>query len=91
MVKYLLSSVVAMILVGAACSILAAQPASAEPTTQPAATVDTKPVNTKCPVTGEDIDPAVTAVYNGKTYAFCCADCVTAFKKNPEKYADKIK
>jgi YHS domain-containing protein len=48
--------------------------------------VDPKPVNTKCPVTGEDIDSKITTVYDGKTYAFCCEDCIKAFKKNPEKY-----
>jgi YHS domain-containing protein len=50
-----------------------------------------QPVNTKCPVSGDDIDPKVTTVYNGKTYAFCCADCVKAFNKDPEKYASKAK
>jgi YHS domain-containing protein len=59
------------------------------PATQPAA--DPKPVNTKCPVTSEDIDPKVTLVYEGKTIAFCCEDCVKAFKKNPEKYLENIK
>jgi YHS domain-containing protein len=59
------------------------------PTTQPA--VDTKPINAKCPVSGEDLDPNVSIVYEGKTIGFCCQDCVKAFKKNPEKYADKIK
>ena len=57
---------------------------SAAPATQPA--VDPKPVNSKCLVTGEDIDPAMTVVYDGKTYGFCCADCIKAFNKNPEKY-----
>lgn len=68
----------------------ATQPAKA-PATQPAKAPDPKPVNTKCPVTGEDIDPKVTTVYDGKTFAFCCEDCVKAFKKNPEKYAGSAK
>jgi len=59
------------------------------PATQPGAT--TQPVNTKCPVSGEDIDPSLTIVYKGKTIAFCCADCVTAFNKDPEKYIAKLK
>ncbi|MEM0438592.1 MAG: transcriptional regulator [Desulfurococcaceae archaeon] len=25
--------------------------------------------------------------YKGKTYYFCCSHCVSAFKRNPEKYA----
>lgn len=55
------------------------------PTTQPA--VAATAVNTKCPVTGDPIDPKITVVYNGKTYAFCCMDCVNNFKKDPAKYA----
>lgn len=50
-----------------------------------------QPVNTKCPLTGEDIDPKVTTTYNGKTYAFCCADCIKSFQKDPEKYAKNAK
>lgn len=60
------------------------------PATQPAA-ADTKPVNSKCPVSGEDIDAKETIVYKGKTIAFCCADCVAAFNKDPEKYVAKMK
>lgn len=56
-------------------------------TTQPAG----KPVNTKCPVSGEDIDPAVTTTHEGKTIAFCCKDCIDAFKKDPAKYSSKLK
>jgi len=48
-------------------------------------------VNTKCPVSGDDVDPKVTVVYDGKTYAFCCADCVKSFNKDPAKYAAKAK
>ena len=47
-------------------------------TSQPAAAT-----NTKCPISGDPIDSKVTAVYDGKTYAFCCPDCVKAFNKDP--------
>ena len=66
----------------------AADPATA-PTTQPG--VDPRPINTKCPVSGEDIDPKITFVYNGYTYAFCCTDCLKKFKDNPEKYVSAAK
>jgi YHS domain-containing protein len=49
-----------------------------------------KPINAKCPVQGEDIDPAVTTTYKGKTVAFCCKDCIDEFKKNPDKYMKQI-
>ncbi len=60
--------------------------ATSQPASQPAAAV-----NTKCPITGEDIDAKVTTTYDGKTYAFCCADCVKAFNKDPAKFAAKAK
>ena len=44
----------------------------------------------KCPVTGEDFtvkDSTVQVTYNGKRYAFCCADCQPTFAKDPAKYA----
>ena len=50
-----------------------------------------KPVNAVCPVTDEKIDPAVaTTSYKGKTIAFCCADCVKDFNKDPAKYMKKV-
>ncbi len=52
--------------------------------------VDNKPVNTVCIVSGEEIDPEITATYNGKTYAFCCKTCLKKFNKNPEKYVSKL-
>ena len=60
--------------------------ATSQPASQPAAAV-----NAKCPITGEDVDSKVTTTYDGKTYAFCCADCVKAFNKDPAKFAAKAK
>ena len=42
--------------------------------------------NANCPISGDPVNPEVTAVYQGKTYGFCCKGCVSKFKKNPEKY-----
>lgn len=52
--------------------------------------LDSKPVNTVCPVSGEEIDSEITAVYNGKTYALCCKSCLKKFNKDPEKYVSKL-
>lgn len=60
--------------------VASAGPAT-KPTTRPAVAV-----NKHCPVSGDAIDPTVTVVYKGKTYAFCCADCVKTFNKDPDKY-----
>jgi YHS domain-containing protein len=46
-----------------------------------------------CPVSGEEIgkDTQITYEFKGKTYRFCCPDCAEMFKKDPEKYIDKMK
>ncbi len=51
------------------------------------------PANDVCPVSGEEIDKdtKITYEYKGKTYRFCCPDCAEEFKKDPEKYLEKIK
>lgn len=37
------------------------------------------------------VDPKVVTVYKGKTIAFCCAECIPEFKKDPEKYVASLK
>ena len=81
----LLSSVVCALLALGAHSLVAADSPAKKKEDAKA-----KPVNTKCPLTDEDIDPAVTTSYKGKTVAFCCKDCVKDFNKDPEKYMKKI-
>jgi YHS domain-containing protein len=80
------------IVMAASVALIAAEKPAADnkpAATQPAAPA---PVNKKCPVTGEDINPkGKTVQYKGKTVGFCCDDCIDLFNKNPDKYADKIK
>ena len=57
---------------------------------KPAPVVDAKPVNTKCPLSGDDVDPTFTAVFEAKTVGFCCDKCQAKFKADPKKYADKV-
>jgi YHS domain-containing protein len=52
------------------------------------------PIGTKmkCAVTGEDFtvsEKTVQVTYSGKRFAFCCADCLPTFNKDPAKYAAK--
>jgi YHS domain-containing protein len=82
----LCATAAALLLATAVLPTVRADDAKAPATSQPAAAT-----NTKCPVSGDDVDSKVTTVYNGKTYAFCCADCVKSFNKDPEKYASKVK
>jgi len=48
--------------------------------------------NKICPVSGEEIDPKMKATYEyeGKIYNFCCTSCIEEFKKDPQKYIEKI-
>ena len=48
--------------------------------------------NKICPVSGESVDEAakVTYEYEGKIYNFCCSMCIDEFKKEPQKYIDKV-
>ncbi|MEK6646905.1 MAG: YHS domain-containing protein [Candidatus Firestonebacteria bacterium] len=39
-----------------------------------------------CPVTGEKANKKYSLEYKGKTYYFCCDDCIGKFKSNSEKY-----
>ena len=45
---------------------------------------------TTCPVMGGAIDKGIHADHKGKRVYFCCAGCVEAFKKSPEKYLKKM-
>lgn len=47
-----------------------------------------------CPVMGTEFKvkgETEAADYKGETYYFCCPGCSPAFKKDPEKYAVKIR
>jgi len=47
--------------------------------------------NTTCVVSGDKVgDSKEFAVYEGKVYHFCCADCPKEFKKDPAKYARAV-
>ncbi len=48
--------------------------------------------NKICPVSGEKIEEGTKATYeyNGKIYNFCCTSCIEEFKKEPEKYIQKV-
>lgn len=40
------------------------------------------PVNEKCPMTGKDVNPKCTYVFEDVTYAFCAGKCRGEFKEN---------
>ena len=59
----------------------------AELRAQPAAA---KAVNEKCPVSGQDVDAAVTSAFAGHVVAFCCANCKGKFDADPESFKAKL-
>ena len=48
--------------------------------------------NKICPVSQEKIDEQTKATYEykGKVYNFCCVACIEEFKKDPQKYIQKV-
>lgn len=55
---------------------------AADPATKPQAV---------CPVMGGNINKDVYLDYQGQRIYFCCPACIEVFKKNPEKYLQKLK
>lgn len=53
-------------------------------------TVAAKPINAKCPISGKDIDPSKTSLYEGKLVAFCCDQCQAAFARDPKPSLSKL-
>lgn len=58
-------------LLGVALSLSVNPGAAAESAAKPAA----EEINKICPVSGKPVDPKITLVYEGKTYAFAVPDC----------------
>jgi YHS domain-containing protein len=50
-----------------------------------------KPINTKCPVSGKPVEGNNVLTHEGKTIGFCCGNCPKAFQKEPAKFAANIK
>lgn len=48
-------------------------------------------VQTQCPVMGYTPNKELYTDYQGKRIYFCCASCPEEFKKDPEKYLQKLK
>jgi YHS domain-containing protein len=46
---------------------------------------------TTCPVMGGLINKSIYADYQGSRVYFCCPPCLREFKKDPDKYVNKMK
>jgi P-type Cu+ transporter len=46
----------------------------------------------KDPVCGHDVEStndALSVEFHGKTYYFCCSECESEFRRDPDRYAAK--
>lgn len=50
-----------------------------------------KPVNSTCPISGEEIDDSKTLNHKGKLVAFCCGKCLAKAKDDASTFAEKVK
>lgn len=57
---------------------------------EPPGGLGVKPVNEKCPVSGEAVDASQTTVHEGRLIAFCCAKCKATFEGDPKPYLAKL-
>jgi YHS domain-containing protein len=64
-----------------------------EPLSKPAAIAEAsgKPVNSVCPVSGEDVDDKVKVTHDGVTFALCCEKCQAKAKADPAAALAKVK
>ena len=88
--RAILSTGVAVLLLGAGCG---KKPSGGPATTGPepaASTAETVKVQTTCPVMGGAITKTIYADHDGKRVYFCCQMCVDTFNKDPEKYVKKL-
>lgn len=44
-----------------------------------------------CPVVGGKINKDLYVDYQGRRVYFCCPSCIEVFKKDPEKYLQKLR
>ncbi len=44
-----------------------------------------------CPVQGGKVNQDLYVDYQGQRVYFCCPECIPIFKKNPEKYLQKLR
>lgn len=45
---------------------------------------------TKCPLSGKEINPEVSVKHEGKSVFFCCPGCPDGFKADPAKFTAKL-
>lgn len=54
---------------------------------------EVEPINDSCPVTGEDVDPALVVELDEdgeQVLAFCCGNCKGQYEDDPDEFADAV-
>lgn len=92
MKKILLVLLTLAILVSLNNQPVRAQDKSSWPTVKNEVSESTDAGNKICPVSGDKINKETKATYEyeGKIYNFCCPMCIEEFKKDPQKYINKV-
>jgi YHS domain-containing protein len=93
MLKNIKSGFIICTMILAPCGLLLAAENNSGSGTDNVSIVKSQQVGNKiCPVTGEKIGEKdkVTYEYKGKIYNLCCSGCIEEFKKDPNKYIQKI-
>jgi len=49
-----------------------------------------RPVNDKCPVSGDPVNPKYAVLHEGRVIGFCCPNCPKEFWGDPAKFAAKL-
>ena len=75
-----------------ACIVAAFGLSACKSESKPAADSGTvvKTANKTCPVSGKDVDPAVTRTWKGTTIGFCCNHCPATFDKMTDAEKDNV-
>ena len=53
-------------------------------------TMDTSPINGKCPIANKSVDAAKSVIFEGRMVGLCCDKCKSKFIKDPSSYRSKI-
>ena len=58
--------------------------------TQASDTPKAEGTQTQCPILAGKINKNIYTDYQGKRIYFCCSECISDFKKNPDKYIKEM-
>lgn len=92
LIAFMTAAVIGMTTYGGSGTVFAHDGHDHDAATGHAGSAETANKGELCPVSGEEIEQQgkYTYEYKGKVYNLCSAGCLDEFKKDPEKYIEKI-